>query len=211
MFTGIIEDAGRVARCGSGILEIETLLGDIKKGDSVAVNGVCLTATTSATQSGRTNLRFDFTPETASRTNIADLRKGSLVNLERSLRVGDRLGGHFMTGHIEGTAKVVQRVRQGNSWIFVFSIEKTLRKYIVSTGSVGVDGVSLTVVDVSKDSFSVSIIPHTLSCTNLYARKQDDKVNIETDILAKYVERLIRHSDGGTITQDFLKDHGFLS
>lgn len=211
MFTGIIEDVGKVVRCGSGILELEASFSGIKNGDSIAANGVCLTVTSVSERSGRSHLRFDFTPETSSRTNIQELRKGSLLNLERALQVGDRFSGHIMSGHIEGTAKFVQKVRDGNSWIFVFSADQNLVKYIVPKGSVGVDGISLTVVDATENSFSVSIIPHTLSHTNLQTRKRGDGVNIEPDILVKYVEHLIRHHNAGTITEDTLKNNGFLS
>ncbi len=211
MFTGIIEDVGKTVRCTSGILEVDTRLTDIRKGDSIAVNGVCLTATSVSQRSGNTILLFDFTPETSSRTNIGDLKKGSPVNLERSLRVGDRFSGHIMTGHIEGTGKTIRKTTEGNSWIFVFSVDPALGRYIVPKGSIGVDGISLTVVDATKDTFSVSIIPHTLSQTNLQARKRDDRVNIEPDILAKYVEHLIGHKDASGITEDTLRKHGFLS
>ncbi len=211
MFTGIVEDIGKVFRCSPGVLELETRLRDIRKGDSIAVNGACLTVISIDQRKDSASLQFDFTPETRSRTNIGDLSKGAVVNLERSLRVGDRFSGHIMTGHVEGTGRLHSKTVDGNSWIFVFTVESDLAKYIIPKGSVGVDGISLTVVDATNNHFSVSVIPHTLEHTNLKARKRGERVNIEPDILAKYVEHLIRRNDAGVITKDSLRENGFLS
>ena len=211
MFTGIIEDVGTVRECSSGVLTIETRLSGMKQGDSIAVNGICLTVTAITQVRTSRHLRFDFSPETGKRTTVGDLKRNSLANLERALQHGDRLGGHFMTGHIEGTARLLRKSRQGNSWIFAFSVPGELQKYIVPKGSIGVDGISLTVVESSPGAFTVSVIPHTLAHTNLGGRRPGDRLNIEPDILAKYVEGLLQHNDSVSITAETLRKHGFLS
>ena len=210
MFTGIIEDVGMVLERGSSALSVRTKLTDFGRGESVSVNGVCLTITKAASTNAGTRIDFDFSPETETRTNISTLVTGSDVNLERALKVGDRFGGHIMTGHIEGTGQLREKKRQGESWILVFSVDKSLGKYIISKGSVGVDGISLTVVDSDPSRFSVSIIPHTMDHTNLGSRKVRETVNIEPDILAKYVEHLVQRGGPKSITGEFLKEHGFL-
>ncbi len=209
MFTGIIEDVGKVVRRSSSVLSVWTNLSEIKQGDSVSVNGICLTVTKQVKSRRGVCMDFDFSPETNVRTNISNARIGSGVNLERSLKVGDRFGGHIMTGHIEGTGTLLKKERQDNSWIFMFSADNELGKYIVPKGSVGVDGISLTVVDSDRGSFSVSIIPHTMSHTNLRGTKLGERVNIEPDILAKYVEHLIGRLGSKVITGEFLSEHGF--
>jgi riboflavin synthase len=210
MFTGIIADVGKVEKCGVSGISLLTVLDDIHKGDSVSVNGVCLTVAKLADKRGKLLLDFDYSPETKARTNIGDLKSGSTVNLERALRVGDRFGGHIMTGHIEGTAKLMSREQKKDSWVLVFSLDESMRKYVVSKGSIGVDGISLTVVDSERSIFSVSVIPYTLSNTNLGTRLPGDRVNIEPDILAKYVEHMIGNVDSKTITGEFLRTHGFI-
>lgn len=210
MFTGIIEDVGEVEKCGSFRITILTKLAGIGQGESVAVNGICLTVTKVGASKKGTAIEFDFSPETEARTNIASLSKGSPVNLERALRVGDRFGGHIMTGHIEGVGKIVQKKRKDDSWMFTFSVSDSLSKYIASKGSVGVDGISLTVVDSDEGRFSASVIPFTMSHTNLGSRKTGESVNIEPDVLAKYVEHLLFHKESKSITSDFLREYGFL-
>jgi len=210
MFTGLIEEVGTVMTLDSAVLKVLTSFNDAKVGESVSVNGICLTVTRSAKANKGRVLDFDFSPETKLRTNIGDLRKGSPVNLERALRVGDRFGGHIMTGHVEGKGRLLQKKRQGNSWLFVITVEDGLRKYIIPKGSVGVDGISLTVVDSKQGYFSVSIIPHTFDHTNLGRRKTGETVNIEPDILAKYVESLTNTGKSNNMTLDSLRDHGFI-
>jgi riboflavin synthase len=174
------------------------------------VNGVCLTVTGQVETRKGLEMDFDYSPETKSRTNIGDLNVGSSVNLERSLKVGDRFGGHIMTGHVEGTGKLLKKKHQENSWIYILSVDEKLQKCIMPKGSVGVDGISLTVVDSKPGFFSVAIIPHTMSHTNLGTRKLGDRVNIEPDILAKYVEHLLGKTDSKTITGEFLRNHGLI-
>jgi riboflavin synthase len=170
MFTGIVEDIGRVVKRGSSQLSVLTNLPGISEGESVAVNGVCLTITQVKSNREGKEIYFDFSPETEVRTNISSLRVGSEVNLERALKVGDRFGGHIMTGHIEGTGILLNKKRREDSWIITFSVTKSLSKYIAPKGSVGVDGISLTVVDSEGDQFSVAIIPYTMDHTNLGSR-----------------------------------------
>lgn len=154
-------------------------------GDSIAINGCCLTVVDIA---GDT-LAFDAGEETLSRTNLGQTQAGDTVNLETSLKLGDDLGGHLVTGHIDGVATVDQRMDDADWSTFWFRVPAELTRQMASKGSVAVDGVSLTLVDVEQDRFSVALIPHTLKVTTLGARKVGDRVNIETDVLAKYVER----------------------
>ncbi len=212
MFTGIIETVGTVRSIDRSVLEVGSALQGMVKGESVSVNGVCLTVTEARPSAMGSDLRFDYSPETALRTNIGGLVPGSPVNLERALRVGDRLGGHIMTGHIEGTAQVVRMDRTENSWTFGFKPDRRLSRYLVPKGSVGVDGISLTVVDQTGGSFTVAVIPHTMQNTNLAIRRIGDVVNIEPDILAKYVEGMLnRSTDQTQITEGFLREHGFIN
>lgn len=192
MFTGLIEDTGRVAsfhRSGeAGVLDIETSLptADIAIGDSVAVNGICLTVTA---KSNRT-LTFDVSPESISSSSIGKLFSGSRANLERALRLGDRLGGHIVSGHVDCEGQLIStEIRSGNHQM-QFTLPPEHARYLVKKGSVTIDGISLTVNAVSHNGFSVNIIPHTFSSTTLGQLKIGDVVNIETDIIGKYVERL---------------------
>lgn len=210
MFTGIIEDVGKVSKRSSYLLSVLTKLDNIRKGDSVSVNGTCLTVTELVEVRKGLVLDFDFSPETKTRTNIGDMRVGSSVNLERALKVGDRFGGHIMTGHIEGTGRLLKRKREQNSWIYVVAVDELVRKYIMPKGSVGVDGISLTVVDSEPGLFSTSVIPFTMSHTNLDGKKIGDRINLEPDILSKYVEHLLGNAGSKNITGEFLRNHGFL-
>jgi riboflavin synthase len=210
MFTGIIESTAKVVKCSSSGLSVLTNLNDVRQGDSVSVNGVCLTVTRLVDTRNGLVVDFDYSPETKVRTNISDLNVGSKVNLECSLKVGDRFSGHIISGHVGGTGKLLKKKRQGISWIYVFSVHESLRKYIMPKGSVGVDGISLTVVDSEPGVFSASVIPYTLSHTNLGTRKVGERVNIEPDILAKYVEHLLGDTESKPITREFLRDHGFI-
>jgi riboflavin synthase len=194
MFTGLVEKLVLVAAIEDAppgkriVLSLGEICGELSLGESIAINGCCLTVVHIDTASG--SVAFEAGPETLARTNLGRLQAGSLVNIERSLRVGDRLGGHFVTGHIDGVGHLRQRDDEGDWSTFWFTVPPELAKQMASKGSVTVDGVSLTLVDVTTDQFSVALIPHTLAITTLGALQVDDPVNVETDVLAKYVQKL---------------------
>lgn len=217
MFTGIIQGFGTVVEkraAGGGVvlaLEADFDLTDPEEGESIAINGACLTAR------NITGNRFlaDVSPESLSRTGMGSLTVGSRVNLERALRLCDRLGGHIVSGHIDGLATVEERRGAGDFTLFIFSLDPGLTKYVIEKGSITINGVSLTVNSCEHSRFSVSIIPHTLSTTTLGELKQGDKVNIEVDIIGKYVEKLLGgnvndQSGKSAISSSFLAEHGFL-
>lgn len=194
MFTGIIEDVGMVrqwkVRRRSGVLTLSSGLRirEIALGSSVAVNGACLTVVANA----RGRFTVDVSPETLSRTNLKYLQPGNPVNLELPLRLQDRLGGHLVSGHVDGVG-VVESIKKRGEFTFIwFRVPVSLAPLLVAKGSVAVDGISLTVNDCEKQKFSVAIIPFTLKHTNLRQRRVGDKVNIEVDIIGKYVKRLLR-------------------
>ena len=193
MFTGIVVGTGTVKRvrmrAGIQELEIESQheARELKKGDSVAVNGVCLTVT----QTGRRRFESQVVPETLARTTLGELTKGDSVNLELPTRPTDRLGGHFVQGHIDGRARVIRvEEEEGARRVWLTAGEDLLR-YMVMKGSITLDGVSLTLSEVGRTSFQVALIPHTLAATTLGSWKVDTEVNVEVDVLAKYVERLM--------------------
>lgn len=195
MFTGLVEGQGAVVQLipeEPGVrLELAPPAGMCAQcavGDSIAINGCCLTV---VALDGVT-WAFQAGPETLAKTNLGDLRPGASVNLERSLPVAGRLGGHFVQGHVDGVGHVVEIVRSGEWVTMWFSAPASLARQMVPKGSVAVDGVSLTLVAVERERFSVALIPHTLQATTLGARQPGDAVNIETDILAKYVEKLLQ-------------------
>jgi riboflavin synthase len=198
MFTGLVEAVGVVRRLesdGEGrLLHLAepALAPQLSLGESVAVNGACLTVV------GRDDeaFRFQVGPETLRRTNLGELQPGDRVNLERALRLGDRLGGHLVQGHIDGLGRIASRQRQGDWELVWFRCPEDLAAQTVSKGSVAVDGVSLTVVDVSRDGFSVALIPHTLANTTLGWKAEGAAVNLETDLLAKYVWKCLQASGG---------------
>lgn len=193
MFTGLIESEGiitRVERASGGIhLEVYApeFGRDMAIGDSIAVDGACLTVVKFI----RGAFIADVSEETASRTTLGKLVQGNKVNLERALRLSDRLGGHLVTGHIDGTARLVLRQPAGNSTIYQFQVPDDLMQYIVPKGSVAIDGVSLTVADTREDSFAAAIIPHTEGATTLKDKAIGSAVNIEVDMMAKYVKRFV--------------------
>lgn len=212
MFTGIIEDVGTVLLGEPGILRVETRLDSIEAGDSVAVNGICLTVR-SILRRGKLLLpAFNFSPETSALTTIRTLRPGSAVNMERAVRADGRLGGHLMTGHVEGTGRLLRRQRRGNSHIFTFSADGPLQKYIVPKGSIGVDGISLTVGAKGKGFFSVSVVPYTLEHTNLRDMVAGRRVNLEPDLLAKYAESaLLASPQHRPVSEETLRRNGFMT
>lgn len=192
MFTGIIRDVGDLVAIDSRadpILTIKTGLSleDMPIGASIACDGVCLTAI--AVQASQ--FQVQVSAETLAKTTLADWRAGRRINLERSLRAGDEMGGHLVSGHVDGTAAISERRAEGDSWRFRFSIAAELRRYIASKGSVALNGVSLTVNEVDADGFGVNIIPHTLQATNFAALQLGMKVNLEVDMLARYLDRLL--------------------
>jgi riboflavin synthase len=191
MFTGLVEELGTITALKPQGAAVELSLlaplvaSDASLGDSIAVNGCCLTV---IRREGDV-LAFEAGSETLSRTNLGRLQPNSRVNLERSLRVGDRLGGHYVSGHIDGLGTLDERREEG-PWAFLwFRVPAALARQMASKGSIAVDGVSLTLVEVTNERFSVALIPHTLSVTTLGALKTGDAVNLETDLLAKYVQR----------------------
>ena len=208
MFTGIIEEIGSLHSFSKGVITINCnkILDDIKIGDSISTNGICLTVT--AFDKTTKNFSADVMPETIRRTSLESLKRGDIVNLERALQVDDRLGGHIVSGHIDGVGKIKSIKPEGNAFIVTIEADKNLLRYIASKGSVALDGMSLTVVDVSDRDFSVSLIPHTRDVTNFKHKNIGSLVNIETDVLAKYIERLMNFNNGG-ITKDFLTKNGF--
>ncbi len=208
MFTGIIEELGTVSEASTGRLTIlaKKVVEDLKPGESIAVNGACLTVT----EISPASFSVDIMPETLRRTNLGLLRSGDMVNLERPLAVGGRLGGHFVQGHVDGTGNVLSATREGDALLLRFEAPQEMMRYIVRKGFVAVDGASLTVVEQDNTSFKVSLVAYTLQNTNLGGKRAGDSVNIEVDIIAKYVERL-KAGEGSAITEEFLAEHGFLA
>lgn len=194
MFTGLIEDVGKIVSLRlvkrAAALTVKTRLPvrAMELGASIAVNGACLTVV----KKGKGEFTVDMSPETLKRTSLKGLRTSALVNLERPMRLSDRLGGHLVTGHVDGVATVASIERKGEFTFFKFNLPRNLRPFLVSKGSVAVDGVSLTVNECGVRQFSVAIIPFTLQDTNLRARRVGDKVNIETDLIGKYVRNLMK-------------------
>ena len=194
MFTGLVEDVGRVESLGinkhAAVLTVHSGLpiSAISLGASIAVNGACLTVV----QKTKKSFTFDVSPETLERTSLATSRPGTLLNLERSLRLDDRLGGHLVTGHIDGVGVVRSIEKKGDFTFFSFRIAQRLASLLVSKGSVAVDGISLTVNGCGVREFDVAVIPFTMQHTNLRARRVGDKVNIENDLIGKYVQSFMR-------------------
>lgn len=212
MFTGIIQSVGRVARLeprgGDLRLHVDTVdldLADVQLGDSIAVSGVCLTAVALSAR----GFAADVSNETLSLTTLGALRAGDVVNLEKALRLADRLGGHLVSGHVDGVGKVVSITPDGRSLRWVFEVPASLARYIAAKGSVCIDGTSLTVNEVTDRRFGVNLIPHTVERTAFHARRVGDAVNIEVDVIARYVERLIGGAVAPGLDEAFLKQHGF--
>ncbi|MDY6906649.1 MAG: riboflavin synthase [Chloroflexota bacterium] len=206
MFTGIIEEVGTVTTAPQGRLAVAArrVLDGSVPGDSIAVNGACLTVV-DISQGG---FAVDVMPETLRRTNLGLLRPGDGVNLERALAVGGRMGGHFVQGHVDGTGRVMSVSPEGEALVARFEAPPEVMGYVVSKGFIAVDGVSLTVVECSSHYFTVSLVGYTLGNTTLGGKRAGDVVNLEVDIIAKYVERL--HGGGSRVTMEFLAEHGFL-
>ncbi len=216
MFTGIIEEVGVIksirmgARSAVITIQADKVMEDIHLGDSIAMNGVCLTVTSF----DQNSYSVDIMHESLQRTNLSGMKAGSRVNLERAMPADGRFGGHIVAGHIDGTGCITSMERDDNAvWIHI-STEPSVLKYIVEKGSITIDGISLTVADVNDKSFAVSVIPHTGANTTLLEKKPGDTVNLETDMIGKYVEKLLgfqakEQKPESKITMEFLAQHGF--
>jgi len=224
MFTGIIEEVGELRRGGRARERMvradggERGVGGGRGGGSISVSGVCLTVTSFDGGS----FTADVMPETYRKTNLSGLKAGDPVNLERAMAANGRFGGHIVQGHVDGIARIVEREQEENAVVFRFRPERAdLMKYMLPGGSITVDGISLTLVDATESTFSVSIIPHTLAETALKFKRSGDTINVECDILGKYIERLLNFGaagegrpnaplGSGRLTTSFLSDHGFM-
>lgn len=211
MFTGIIAAVGQLksleSRGGDIRLHIDSGkldLADVKLGDSIAVNGVCLTVVEKAAR----HLQFDVSQETLQRTSLGQLKNGSEANLEKALAVGDRLGGHFVSGHVDGLGEILSKTADARSWQYRIKVPKALSRYIAEKGSITVDGVSLTVNGIFDGGFDINIIPHTLEETVIKHYQVGTRVNLEVDLIARYLERLLPQNGSG-ISRDFLSQHGY--
>lgn len=215
MFTGLIEELGIVKAIQSGAKSIQLtitakkVLEDVKIGDSIAVNGTCLTVV----RYNQHDFTADVMPETVKRTVLSQLKIGDVVNLERTLALGDRFGGHIVSGHIDGIGTILSMTKDDNAIVVKIKVADHLLRYIIEKGSVAIDGISLTVVEVADSYFSVSLIPHSAQMTTLGKKAVGDIVNIENDIIGKYVERLlnlsVKEEKRTSISMDFLRENGF--
>lgn len=217
MFTGLIEEIGYIRRINSSsegtglVIGADKVVSDLKIGDSIAVSGPCLTVTAA----GKDSFTAWAMPETIKRTNLATLTAGQAVNLERALALGDRLGGHLVSGHIDTVINLTGRREQGGAFILDFDLPENLGRYIISKGSVALDGVSLTVIEAYNNAFSVGLIPQTASETTLGRLKIGAWVNLEVDMIGKYVEKMLLprlqgdNKDNDTITLSYLEDKGY--
>jgi riboflavin synthase len=208
VFTGIVTEVGRVASVSPKSLAITAseVMDGMGNGDSIAVNGACMTVT----GIDDTSLMVGIMPETLKRTNLGRLRAGDTVNLERALTLDGLLGGHLVQGHIDAVGKIVSIAEDNGATIMKIEAPPEVMEYTVEKGFIAVDGVSLTVTGMSRDTFEVSVVDYTLKNTTLGSRRAGDTVNLEADIIAKYVVQLNRKGSGG-ITLDFLEEHGFLA
>ena len=216
MFTGIVEEVGRIKAIGSGVLQVSAsrVLEDVQLGDSIAVNGICLTVT----EFNSGSFRADVMPETVRRTSLAELKIGSPVNLERALTLSSRLGGHMVSGHIDGVGRIVSLKDDKNAILMKIAADADILHYIVEKGSVALDGISLTVAAVTDRDFTVSLIPHTRQVTNLGSKGEGSRINIENDVVGKYVEKLLQprqdarnegQPEAGSVTMEMLLKSGF--
>ena len=214
MFTGIVEEVGRIKEMRKNPLtmeltiECQRVLEGTKLGDSIAVNGVCLTVT----KLGSDYFMADAMPETMKRTNLGKLNVSDPVNLERAVAAGQRMGGHFVQGHVDGVGTILSKTPYENAVIFRIETSRELTHYMIEKGSVAINGISLTIVEVSEHDFTISLIPHTFKHTQLRDAKQGDMVNIEVDMIGKYLNKWFENKTNPSqaITWEKLKDHGFI-
>ncbi len=211
MFTGLIEELGTVKSLTRGMVGTLVVVGpkiaeSVKIGDSVAVNGSCLTVTSIS----GVELAFEAVPETFSRTTLGDLAPGQTVNLESSLKAGEPIGGHFVQGHVDGVGTVVSSRSLGESRVIRINAPADVLRYVVEKGSIAIDGISLTVASCDSMGFTLAVIPHTLDATTLHTKQTGDKVNLEADILGKYVEKMLGRLQVSSVTEELLRDAGFM-
>ncbi|MFD2637667.1 riboflavin synthase [Piscibacillus salipiscarius] len=214
MFTGIVEEVGTIKQMTQGAeslqltIEVEKITQDVQLGDSISVNGVCLTVTNYTD----TTFDTDIMPETFHHTALKSLQEGSKVNLERAMPANGRFGGHFVSGHVDGVGKIVKRESKDNAEYFYIEVPDELAKYFMLKGSVSVDGTSLTVFGVESNQFTISLIPHTQEATILTSKHEGDEVNIECDMLLKYVHQLVKPSESESegISVEQIRRAGFM-
>ncbi len=219
MFTGLVEELGTLRGIARGSdsaklsVDASLVVKDVKLGDSIAVNGVCLTVV----EYGRSSFVADVMAETLAKTNLGQLKTGDRVNLERALALGDRLGGHLVSGHIDGVGTIIRKEKHDIATLITIAAPPQVIKYVVKKGSIAVDGTSLTVVDFGSENFQVSLIPHTAHMTSLGLKKTGDTVNLEADLIGKYIERLMGQAPPGKsggesrgITVEYLAEKGFI-
>lgn len=212
MFTGLIEEVGKITNINKNFeaitltINASKIFNDIKIGDSISVNGVC----TTVTNFNSTSFSVDISSQTLNVTNFKNLKNNDFVNLERAMKVGDRFGGHIVSGHIDFTSTFLEKKQIGESIFLTFEIPNEKEKYFIDKGSVTINGISLTIAQKKKNSITVCIIPHTLANTNLQYLKSGEIVNIEIDLIAKYIENFtISNDNTSKINENFLKENGF--
>lgn len=211
MFTGIIEEMGTVKalrrEAGAGRLSLSAaaVLDGTAIGDSICVNGVCLTVV----ERGKNEFSADVAVETLRVTNLGELKSGARVNLERALQLSARIGGHLVSGHVDAVGRLREKRDEGNGWRIFFDAPETVLRYVIKKGSIAIDGISLTVADVDRAGFSVAMIPHTARLTTLGYKTAGDSVNLESDIIGKYVERLLPGRSEGNVSLELLRKNGF--
>lgn len=194
------------------IITAPLVVADVKLGDSIAVNGICLTVV----DYNAGTFTAEVMAETLAKTNLGDLSHGTKVNLERALRLSDRLGGHLVSGHVDGAGMIIRQTRHDIAIVNEISYPQSMGKYLIPKGSIAIDGISLTIIDVTPAAFTVSLIPHTRGITTLGLKKAGDKVNLEADVIAKYLESLVQQKETdkeqntGDIKVSFLAEHGFI-
>lgn len=211
MFTGIIQEIGIIDRVSPGQaykirIRAKKVLKDVELGDSISVDGTCLTVV----DFDDAGFDVDAMPETIEKTTLKYLRLGSRVNLEPSLKLGDKMGGHWVSGHVDGTGQVLNTEKVGNSVVYEISIPDELSEQLVPKGSVAVDGISLTLIDCERGRFTIGLVPHTLRSTTLGSKEVGGHVNLETDVIAKYIYKYLKGASGGSVTEDLLRETGFL-